>query len=81
MNPICPVSPCSSHSRNVLRRLAEGIDELLDGLPETSAGQAALKHSYPDWIAETWWRDLGESAALEWSGPGTRPATNGPGRP
>ena len=49
----------------VLRRLAEGIDELLDGLPETSAGQAALKHSYPDWIAETWWRDLGESAALE----------------
>ena len=49
----------------VLRRLAEGIDELLEGLPETSAGQAALKHSYPDWIAETWWRDLGESAALE----------------
>jgi 16S rRNA (cytosine967-C5)-methyltransferase len=49
----------------VLRRLADGIDELLEGLPETSAGEAALKHSYPDWIAETWWRDLGESAALE----------------
>ena len=26
--------------------------------------EAALKHSYPDWIAETWWRDLGEAAAL-----------------
>ena len=49
----------------VLRRLADGIDALLEGLPETSAREAALKHSYPDWIAETWWRDLGEAAALE----------------
>ena len=49
----------------VLRRLADGIDELLESLPETSAREAALKHSYPDWIAETWWRDLGEAAALE----------------
>ena len=38
---------------------------MLEALPETSAREAALKHSYPDWIAETWWRDLGESAALE----------------
>ena len=43
----------------VLRRLADGIRPLLDALPETTAAQAALKHSYPDWIAETWWRDLG----------------------
>ena len=49
----------------VLRRLADGIRELLDGLPEASAREAALKHSYPDWVAETWWRDLGASAALE----------------
>ena len=38
----------------VLRRLADGIRELLDGLPEASAREAALKHSYPDWVAETW---------------------------
>jgi 16S rRNA (cytosine967-C5)-methyltransferase len=47
----------------VLRRLAEGIRPLLDGLPETTPAEAALKHSYPDWIAETWWRDLGPDDA------------------
>jgi 16S rRNA (cytosine967-C5)-methyltransferase len=30
------------------------------GLP---APEAALRHSYPDWIAETWWRDLGPDGA------------------
>jgi 16S rRNA (cytosine967-C5)-methyltransferase len=47
----------------VLRRLAEGIEELLDSLPEESAREAALKHSYPDWVAETWWRDVGADGA------------------
>lgn len=49
----------------VLRRLADGIEALLDGLPETTAREAALKHSYPDWVAVTWWRDLGGDQALE----------------
>jgi len=44
----------------VMRRLAEGIRPLLDSLPE-----APLKHSYPDWIAEIWERDLGREEALE----------------
>jgi len=44
----------------VMRRLAEGIRPLLDSLPE-----GPLKHSYPDWIAETWERDLGREEALE----------------
>lgn len=48
----------------VLRRLADGIRELLDGLPEANAREAALKHSYPDWVAETWWRELGGDQAL-----------------
>ena len=48
----------------VLRRLADGIDKLLDALPEASAREAALKLSYPDWVAETWWRDLGPAGAL-----------------
>ena len=47
----------------VLRRLADGIAPLLDSLPEATAAEAALKHSYPDWIAETWWRDLGPDEA------------------
>ena len=47
----------------VLRRLAEGIHPLLGALPEATAKGAALKNSYPDWVAETWWRDLGADDA------------------
>jgi len=43
----------------VMRRLAAGIRELLDGLPD-----GALKESYPDWIAEAFVRDLGLDDAL-----------------
>ena len=43
----------------VMRRLAEGIGPLLDALPE-----GPLKHSYPDWVAEVWERDLGREEAL-----------------
>jgi 16S rRNA (cytosine967-C5)-methyltransferase len=48
----------------VLRRTAEQIRPLLDELPEATAQEAALKHSYPDWIAETWWREWGAEEAL-----------------
>jgi 16S rRNA (cytosine967-C5)-methyltransferase len=48
----------------VLRRAAEQIRELLDALPEQTAPEAALKHSYPDWIADTWWREWGAEEAL-----------------
>jgi 16S rRNA (cytosine967-C5)-methyltransferase len=48
----------------VLRRLADGIRPLLDALPEVSAKEAALKHSYPAWVAETWWRELGPDEAI-----------------
>jgi 16S rRNA (cytosine967-C5)-methyltransferase len=43
----------------VMRRLSEGIRDLLDSLPE-----GALKHSYPDWVAEVWGRDLGTEESL-----------------
>ena len=43
----------------VLRRVGEGIRELIDGLPE-----GPLKHSYPDWIYELWRDELGEEDAL-----------------
>jgi 16S rRNA (cytosine967-C5)-methyltransferase len=48
----------------VLRRLSKGMGPLLDGLGETTPAEAALKHSYPDWIAETWWREWGPEDAL-----------------
>jgi 16S rRNA (cytosine967-C5)-methyltransferase len=43
----------------VARRLAEGFPALVEALPE-----GPLKHSYPDWIYETWVRDWGEEEAL-----------------
>jgi 16S rRNA (cytosine967-C5)-methyltransferase len=47
----------------VLRRLADGARELCASLPERTPPEAALRHSYPDWVAETWWRELGRDAA------------------
>jgi 16S rRNA (cytosine967-C5)-methyltransferase len=47
----------------VMRRLAEGIRPLLAALPEATPAEAALTHSYPDWIAELWWNELGPSDA------------------
>jgi 16S rRNA (cytosine967-C5)-methyltransferase len=49
----------------VLRRLADGIAPLLQALPESTPAEAGLKHSYPDWVAAVWWRDLGPEEALE----------------
>jgi 16S rRNA (cytosine967-C5)-methyltransferase len=43
----------------VLRRVAGGIRELVDALPD-----GALKHSYPDWVEAVWARDLGREDAL-----------------
>lgn len=48
----------------VLRRIADGIDDLLRKLPESTPAEAGLKHSYPDWVAETWWRDFGPDEAI-----------------
>jgi 16S rRNA (cytosine967-C5)-methyltransferase len=47
----------------VLRRLADGIRPLVEALPESTPVEAAIRHSYPDWVAETWWRDLGPDGA------------------
>jgi 16S rRNA (cytosine967-C5)-methyltransferase len=48
----------------VLRRLADGIAPLLASLPETTPADTGLKHSYPDWVAKAWWRDLGSEGAV-----------------
>jgi 16S rRNA (cytosine967-C5)-methyltransferase len=48
----------------VLRRLAAEGRACVEALPESTWEEAALRHSYPDWIAEVWWRDLGAEGAL-----------------
>lgn len=53
-----------SFANAVMRRLSLGLRELVEGLPEDTPQQAALRHSYPDWVAELWWRELGREDAL-----------------
>jgi 16S rRNA (cytosine967-C5)-methyltransferase len=48
----------------VMRRMSEGIQGLLASLREDTPAEAALKHSYPDWVAELWWEELGREGAL-----------------
>jgi 16S rRNA (cytosine967-C5)-methyltransferase len=48
----------------IMRRLALGLRDLVAGLRDETPAEAALKHSYPDWVAELWWRELGREEAL-----------------
>ena len=48
----------------VMRRLAEGARGLVASLPEVTPADAGLRHSYPDWIAETWWDEWGANEAV-----------------
>ena len=52
-----------SFANAVMRRLAEGARALYEGLPDGTAPEAGLRHSYPDWIAETWWSVFGADEA------------------
>jgi len=47
----------------VMRRIADDARALCEGLPDGTPAEAALRHSYPDWIAETWWTALGADEA------------------
>ncbi len=53
-----------SFSNAVMRRLALGLRDLVEALPVATAEQAGLRHSYPDWVAELWWRELGPTEAI-----------------
>jgi 16S rRNA (cytosine967-C5)-methyltransferase len=48
----------------IMRRLALGLRDLVAGLRDETPAEAALKHSYPDWVADLWWRELGREEAL-----------------
>ena len=60
-----PASRARSRSRTRSRAGSRtGSRPLLAALPEGTPAEAALRHSYPDWVAEVWWRDLGREGAL-----------------
>jgi 16S rRNA (cytosine967-C5)-methyltransferase len=48
----------------VMRRLATGLRGLIASLPDDTAAEAALRHSYPDWIAERFFEERGREDAL-----------------
>ncbi len=43
----------------LLRRAARERDQLLSGLNDATPAGAAVAHSYPSWLAEMWWSELG----------------------
>ena len=48
----------------VLRRAVREGRRILDRLPEEEPAGAAVRHSYPAWLAELWWEELGAGRAV-----------------
>ena len=57
-----------------MRRLAIGLRGLIASLPEQTPVEAAVRHSYPDWVAETLIHDRGVDAGLALLRAGNEPA-------
>jgi 16S rRNA (cytosine967-C5)-methyltransferase len=58
----------------VLRRAAREAKAIVAALPDGTPAEAALKHSYPTWIAELWFAALGADAARALMAAGNEPA-------
>jgi 16S rRNA (cytosine967-C5)-methyltransferase len=58
----------------VLRRATREAPALVAALPDATPVEAALKHSYPLWIAELWFESLGADAARALMAAGNEPA-------
>src|SRR3954464_8705683 len=58
----------------VLRRAAREGRALVEALPEATPAEAALRHSYPGWLAELWFEALGGEDARALMAAGNRPA-------
>jgi 16S rRNA (cytosine967-C5)-methyltransferase len=58
----------------VLRRAARERETILDALVDTDPASAAIRHSYPRWLAELWWEELGPEDARALMRAGNRPA-------
>jgi 16S rRNA (cytosine967-C5)-methyltransferase len=57
----------------VLRRAAREARAMVASLPDATPAQAALRHSYPRWIAELWFATLGPDAARALMAAGNAP--------
>jgi 16S rRNA (cytosine967-C5)-methyltransferase len=58
----------------VLRRGAREAPALVAALGDATPAAAALRHSYPEWIAALWWEALGPDAARALMAAGNEPA-------
>jgi 16S rRNA (cytosine967-C5)-methyltransferase len=58
----------------VLRRAAREAPAIVASLPDAAPGEAAIKHSYPLWIAELWFDALGPDEARALMAAGNEPA-------
>ena len=58
----------------VLRRATREGRALVDALPETTAHEAAVRHSLPDWIATLWWKAYGPDTARALMAASNQPA-------
>ena len=58
----------------VLRRAAGEARGIVAALPEGTPAEAALRHSYPEWIAEQWFSTLGAEGARALMAAGNEPA-------
>ena len=58
----------------VLRRAVGEARGIVAALPDGTAAEAALRHSYPAWIAELWFATLGPDAARALMAAGNQPA-------
>lgn len=58
----------------ILRRVARSGADLLAALPDETAADAALRRSYPDWIAELWFDSYGPDVARALMDSGNEPA-------
>ena len=58
----------------VLRRATAQARPLIEQLPDATAKQAALKHSYPEWIAQLWFDAFGAAEATALMAAGNEPA-------
>jgi 16S rRNA (cytosine967-C5)-methyltransferase len=58
----------------VLRRAAREAPALVANLTDATPAEAALKHSYPEWIAALWWEALGPAEARSLMAAGNEPA-------
>ena len=58
----------------VLRRGAREAPGLVAALPDATPAEAALKHSYPAWIAELWFATFGAAHARALMAAGNEPA-------